>query len=66
MRAPPIPSPLERVLPIVSPAPVRSVRPLTRPFDRLRATLSPSTGSGQASRGEGKKRAPLPLGEGLG
>ena len=66
MRAPLIPSPLERVLPIVSPAPRRSVRPLTRPFDRLRATLSPSTGSGQASRGEGKTRAPLPLGEGLG
>ena len=56
------PSPLERVMRIVSPAPRRSVRPLTRPFDRLRATLS------LQGRGEdkGKTRVPLPLGEGLG
>ena len=33
-----------------------SVNPLTRPFDRLRATLS--------LQGRGKKEAPLPLGVG--
>ena len=36
----PQPSPSRRVIRIVSQTPRRSVRPLTRPFDRLRATLS--------------------------
>ncbi len=56
MRAPLIPSPLERVLPIVSPAPVRSARPLTRPFDRLRTGL----------QRRGKEKSPSPAGRGVG
>ena len=56
MHVPLIPSPLERVLPIVSPAPRRSVRPLTRPFDRLRTGL----------QGGGKDKSPSPNGRGVG